>query len=64
MNCLRRRAARVALTVLLMAGIGSRVDEPALLAIFQRFEMPFALAMLCINGLLLGGFCLAVGADR
>ena len=60
MSCLRRwhrgRAARVALTLLLMAGIGFQVDGPALLAIFQRFDMRYALAMLLVYGLLLGAF--------
>lgn len=50
------RAARVALSVLLMAGIVSRLDGPGLLAIFQRFDMRYAAAMLGVYGLLLGAF--------
>ena len=60
MNWLRRwirgRAARVALTLLLMAVIVSRLDGPTLLTIFQRFDMRYAGAMLCVYGLLLGAF--------
>ena len=44
------------LTLLLMAVIVSRLDRSALLAIFQRFDMRYAVAMLGVYGLLVGAF--------
>ncbi|RQW82898.1 MAG: hypothetical protein EHM62_02860, partial [Methylococcus sp.] len=50
------RAVRAVLAVLLLAVIGARLDGPALLAVFQRFDGRFAVAMLAVCGLLLGAF--------
>ncbi len=44
------------LTLLLMAAVGSRLDVPALLAVFQRFDARYAVAMLGVYALLLGAF--------
>jgi hypothetical protein len=52
----RGRVVRVAVTLLLIVVVGSRLDGPALLAVFQRFDARYAVAMLLVYGLLLGAF--------